>query len=45
MFIAATQLSKEITDALIEQTEALAKALNAVEFMNVQFAVKDNEFI
>ena len=36
-------LSKEITDALIEQTEALAKALNVVGLMNVQFAVKDNE--
>ena len=36
-------LSKEITGALIEQTEALAKALNVVGLMNVQFAVKDNE--
>jgi carbamoyl-phosphate synthase large subunit len=36
-------LSKEITDALIEQTEALAKALNVVGLMNVQFAVKDDE--
>ena len=36
-------LSKEITDALIEQTDALAKALNVVGLMNVQFAVKDNE--
>ena len=36
-------LSKEITDELIEQTEALAKALNVVGLMNVQFAVKDNE--
>ena len=36
-------LTKEITDALIEQTEALAKALNVVGLMNVQFAVKDNE--
>ena len=36
-------LSKEITEALIEQTEALAKALNVVGLMNVQFAVKDNE--
>ena len=36
-------LSKKITDALIEQTEALAKALNVVGLMNVQFAVKDNE--
>jgi len=36
-------LSKDITDALIEQTEALAKALNVVGLMNVQFAVKDNE--
>ena len=36
-------LSKEITDALIEQTEALAKALNVVGLMNVQFAVKENE--
>ena len=36
-------LSKEITDELVEQTEALAKALNVVGLMNVQFAVKDNE--
>ena len=36
-------LSKKITEALIEQTEALAKALNVVGLMNVQFAVKDNE--
>jgi len=36
-------LSKEITDALIEQTDALAKALNVVGLMNVQFAVKDDE--
>ena len=35
-------LSKEITDALIEQTEA-RQALNVVGLMNVQFAVKDNE--
>ena len=36
-------LSKAITDELNEQTEALAKALNVVGLMNVQFAVKDNE--
>ena len=36
-------LSKAITDELIEQAEALAKALNVVGLMNVQFAVKDNE--
>ncbi|MBY6202309.1 carbamoyl-phosphate synthase large subunit [Maritalea mobilis] len=36
-------LSPEIQDRIIEQTHALARALNVVGLMNVQFAVKDDE--
>ncbi|MEM6465644.1 MAG: carbamoyl-phosphate synthase large subunit, partial [Pseudomonadota bacterium] len=36
-------LSQEMIEALKEQTEALAKGLNVVGLMNVQFAVKDGE--
>ncbi|WP_224813946.1 carbamoyl-phosphate synthase large subunit [Hasllibacter sp. MH4015] len=36
-------LSTDIQDEIIRQTEALAKALNVVGLMNVQFAVKDGE--
>ena len=36
-------LSAEIQDEIIRQTEALARALNVVGLMNVQFAVKDDE--
>jgi carbamoyl-phosphate synthase large subunit len=34
-------LPTDIQDEIIRQTEALAKALNVVGLMNVQFAVKD----
>ncbi|MEQ8367619.1 MAG: carbamoyl-phosphate synthase large subunit [Roseicyclus sp.] len=36
-------LSTDIQDRIIEQTKALAKALNVVGLMNVQFAVKNEE--
>jgi carbamoyl-phosphate synthase large subunit len=36
-------LSDEIIAELKKQTEALAKALNVIGLMNVQFAIKDNE--
>jgi carbamoyl-phosphate synthase large subunit len=36
-------LSKDTIDEIARQTEALAKALNVVGLMNVQFAVKDGE--
>ncbi|MGH1412733.1 MAG: carbamoyl-phosphate synthase large subunit [Pelagimonas sp.] len=36
-------LSDEILAEVKRQTEALAKALNVVGLMNIQFAVKDNE--
>ena len=36
-------LSKAIVEEISRQTEALAKALNVVGLMNVQFAVKDGE--
>ena len=36
-------LSSAIIDRLRDQTEALARALNVVGLMNVQFAVKDDE--
>ncbi len=36
-------LSKEIIDEIKEQTNALARALNVVGLMNVQFAIKDGE--
>ena len=36
-------LNKEIVDEIKKQTKALAKELNVVGLMNVQFAVKDNE--
>jgi carbamoyl-phosphate synthase large subunit len=36
-------LSKEVQDRIIEQTEALARALNVVGLMNVQFAVKGED--
>lgn len=36
-------LPKAITDELVKQTEELAKALNVVGLMNVQFAVKNDD--
>ena len=36
-------LPKVITDELVKQTEELAKALNVVGLMNVQFAVKNDD--
>jgi carbamoyl-phosphate synthase large subunit len=36
-------LSDDIIAELKKQTEALAKALNVIGLMNVQFAIKDNE--
>ncbi|MEM0976032.1 MAG: carbamoyl-phosphate synthase large subunit [Pseudomonadota bacterium] len=36
-------LPSEIIDTLIQQTEALARGLNVVGLMNVQFAIKDRE--
>ena len=36
-------LNKEIVDEIKKQTKALAKELNVIGLMNVQFAVKDNE--
>jgi len=36
-------LSDEIIEELKRQSEALARALNVVGLMNVQFAIKDNE--
>jgi carbamoyl-phosphate synthase large subunit len=36
-------LSDDIQTRIIEQTEALAHALNVVGLMNVQFAIKDDE--
>ncbi|MEM7724422.1 MAG: ATP-grasp domain-containing protein, partial [Pseudomonadota bacterium] len=36
-------LSRDMQDRIVTQTEALAKALNVVGLMNVQFAVKDDE--
>ncbi len=36
-------LDKEMVDRLKAQTEALAKGLNVVGLMNVQFAIKDDE--
>jgi carbamoyl-phosphate synthase large subunit len=36
-------LSRDVQDEIIRQTEALARALNVVGLMNVQFAVKDGE--
>ena len=36
-------LSKDVINRIKDQTFALAKALNVVGLMNVQFAIKDNE--
>jgi carbamoyl-phosphate synthase large subunit len=36
-------LAEDVQDEIIRQTEALAKALNVVGLMNVQFAVKDGD--
>ncbi len=36
-------LDKDVIDRIREQSFALAKALNVVGLMNVQFAIKDNE--
>ncbi|WP_425043443.1 carbamoyl-phosphate synthase large subunit [Primorskyibacter sp. S87] len=36
-------LSQDVIDRIKEQTNALAKALNVVGLMNVQFAIKNNE--
>ncbi|MDU8910082.1 carbamoyl-phosphate synthase large subunit [Aestuariicoccus sp. MJ-SS9] len=36
-------LSSEVLDEIKRQTEALARALNVVGLMNVQFAIKDGE--
>ena len=36
-------LSSEIVEQIKEQTKALAKELNVIGLMNIQFAVKDNE--
>ncbi|MCE5194190.1 MAG: carbamoyl-phosphate synthase large subunit [Nitrospiraceae bacterium] len=39
----AYSLSKDIVDEIKKQTKALAKELNVIGLMNIQFAVKDKE--